>query len=224
MEIIIRSIIMFIILFGIVKIMGKKQIKNMTLYDYVLGISIGSITADSIVSLDTPLYDGIIALVIFGIIGYIVSLLAYGNHNVEEVMDGEPLILFDNDNFIYENLEKSKISIAKVLESCRIKGCFDINELECAILEPSGDVSVLLKGNYQPITNNDIKNNILRNNRKQTYNYQIIVDGSLNENELKRAQKNKSWLNSYLKNINKKIEDVSLLCLDKNDKITIFYN
>ena len=94
---------MFIILFVLVKLLGKKQIKNLTLYDYVLSITIGSIAADSIISLDTPLYDGVIALIIFTLIGYTVSLLSYKNHDVEEVMDGEPLILFENNNFNYEN-------------------------------------------------------------------------------------------------------------------------
>ncbi len=223
MEILTRSLIMFIILFIIVKLLGKKQIKSLTLYDYVLSITIGSITADTIISIDTPLMDGIIALSIFGIIGIILSLITSHNHPAEEIVDGEPLVLFENDNFNYENLETAKISIAKLLEHCRLKNCFDINELGCAILEPSGDISILLKENYQPVTNNDLKQDIQRNTKKQTYNYEIIVDGSLNESELKRSKKSKLWLNTYLKEINKKIEDISLLSIDKNDKVTTFY-
>ena len=222
MEIIMRSIIMFIVLFIIVKILGTKQIKNLTLYDYVLSITIGSIAADTIISLDTPLFDGILALIIFGIIGYLSSLLSYYNHSVEEIMDGEPLILFENNNFNYDNLETAKLSVAKVLENCRLKGCFDINELDCAVLEPSGDVSILLKGNSQPITSNDLKTNIQKNSKKQTLNHIIIVDGVLNENELKKAQKNKTWLNQYLKQHKKSLENISLLSIDKNNKITMF--
>ncbi len=222
MEIIIRSITMFIILFLIVKIMGKKQIKNLTLYDYVLSITIGSIAADSIISLDTPLQDGILALIIFSIIGYLSSLLSYHNHTVEEIIDGEPLVLFENNNFNYDNLKTAKLSVAKVLENCRLKGCFDLNELECAILEPSGDISILLKDKSQPITSNDLKSNIQKNSKKQSLNYLIIVDGIINENELKKAKKNKSWLNKYLKEHKKKIENISLLSIDKNDKVTLF--
>ena len=82
-KIAIRAVIMFFVLFIIVKILGKKQIKNLTLYDYILSITLGSITADSIISLDTPIYDGILALVIFSLIGYITSLLSYQNHTVK---------------------------------------------------------------------------------------------------------------------------------------------
>lgn len=220
MKIVIRSLVMLIILFIIIKLLGKKQIKNLTLYDYIISITIGSVAADTIISLDTPLYNGIIALLVFGFIGYIISLLSYNNHSVEKIMDGEPIVLFENNNFNYSNLEKSKISVAKVLEECRLKDCFDINELDCAILEPSGDISILLKENNQPITNNDIKKNIKNNSKKQSLNYLIIVDGILNLEELKKSKKTKTWLTKYLKG--KNIEDISLLSIDKNNKVTIF--
>ena len=222
MNIIIRSIVMFLLVFLIVKINGKKQLKNLTLYDYVLSITIGSIAADTIISVDTPLYNGIIALIIYGIIGYFSSLISYHNHTFEEIIDGEPIMLFENNNFNYKNLELTKISVAKILESCRLKGCFDINDLNCAVLEPSGDISILLKEKSQPLTSNDIKKNIQKNSKKQTLNYLIVVDGKINEEELKKAKKSKSWLNKYLKDKKIKLDNVTLLIVDKNDNLTLF--
>ena len=221
MEIVIRSLIMFVVLFVIVKILGKKQIKNLTLYDYVLSITIGSIAADSVISIDTPLYDGIIAVIVFGGIGYLISLLSYYNQNVSIVMDGKPLILFANNNFNYENLEKCKLNVSKVLEGCRLKGCFDINELDSVLLEPSGDMSILLKGNSQPITSNDLKNNIKKNSSKQSLNYLIIVDGVIDEEELSNAHKNMKWLHNLLKEKHQKIDNIGLLSIDCNSKITL---
>ncbi len=222
MEIITRSLIMFIVLFIIVKILGKKQIKNLTLYDYVLSITIGSIAADTIISTETPILNGVIALIVFGTIGFLVSILSYKNHNIEEIIDGEPLILFENNNFNYENLKLAKLSVAKILENCRLKGCFDINNLEYALLEPSGDISILLKSDNQPITNNDLKNNIKKNSKKQSLSYSIIVDGMIDESELKKAKKTLKWLNKYLKDNNKKLENISLLSIDENNNITLF--
>ncbi len=221
MEIVIRAIVMFIVLFVIVKVLGKKQIKNLTLYDYILSITIGSIAADSIISLDTPLYDGLIAIVVFAFIGYLFSLLALQSHMVEEFIDGEPLVLFENNNFNYGNLDRAKMSVAKVLEHCRLKGCFDINELDSAVLEPSGDVSILLKGNNQPLTSRDVKNNIQKNSKKQTLSHSIIVDGVVDKEELKKAKKTKSWLNNYLKSKKHKLDRIALLSIDKNNKVTI---
>ncbi len=221
METIFRAIVMFALLFIIVKLLGKKQIKNLTLYDYVISITLGSIAADCIISLDTPLYDGIIAVLTFALIGYLTSLFSYYNHKVEEIMDGEPITLFENGNFIYSNLEKAKLSVAKVLENCRLKGCFNVNDLDCAILEPSGDVSILLKGSSQPLTSGDIKNTIQKSKTKQTISHYLIVDGNVDTDELRKAKKTKTWLNNYLKNKHKKLEDVTLLAIDKNNKITI---
>ena len=221
MEIVIRSLIMFITLFIVVKILGQKQIKNLTLYDYILSITIGSIAADSIISLDIPIYDGLIAIVIFAGIGYFASFISLQSHSVEEFIDGEPIVLFENNNFNYANLDKAKMSVAKVLEHCRLKGCFDINELDSAVLEPSGDVSVLLKGNSQPLTSNDVKNNIQKNSKKQTLNHIIVVDGNIDSEELKKVKKTKTWLNNYLKNKHQTLEKVSLLSIDKNNKVTI---
>ena len=222
MEIIIRSLVMFIVLFLIVKVLGSKQIKKLTLYDYILSITIGSIAADSIISTDIPIYEGILALVLFGVIGYISSYLSYHNHKVEEMIDGEPLILYENDDFNLKNLEASKLSVAKILESCRLKGCFDINDLECAILEPSGDISILLKEKAQPLTCNDIKGTMKKNSQKQKLSHLIIVDGMLNEMELKKAKKDYNWLTKYLKQKNLTIETVLLLAIDKNNKIALY--
>ena len=198
MEIIFRSIIMFIVLFLIIKILGKKQIKNL------------------------PLYDGIIAIFVFAIIGYVTTLAAFHSHTIEEVVDGEPLVLFENNNFNYENLENAKLSVAKVLENCRLKGCFDINELDCAVLEPSGDISILLKGKSQPITSNDLKENVQKNISKQTLCYNLVVDGKIDAEELKKAKKTKTWLNNYLKEKHKHLENITLLSIDKNNKVTLF--
>lgn len=221
MEIVKRTIILFFALYLIVKLLGKKQIKNLTLFDYVLSISIGSITADSIISIDTPISNGVIAIIIFGVIGYIVSLVTTHSQLAEEIIDGEPIVLFENGNFNYHNLEVAKLSISKVLENCRIKGCFDINELGCAILEPSGEISILLKEAYQPITNNDVKTNIQKQTKKQTINYQIIVDGELNEKELEQSEKSEQWLEKYLKKNKLEVNDISLLTVDKNDKVNL---
>ena len=137
-------------------------------------------------------------------------------------MDGKPLALYENNNFNYENLETAKLSVAKLLENCRLKGCFDINELESAILEPSGDISILLKEKAKPITGKDLKNNIQKSNKKQSLNYVIVVDGAINEEELKKSKKSKSWLNNYLKSKKITIEKISLLTVNKNNKVTLY--
>ena len=210
MEIILRSIITFIVLLITINILGKKQIQHLTMYDYVIGITIGSIAADSIISTDLPIINGIISLILFGIIGYVISYITYKSHGIEEYIDGEPVILFYKNKFITENLEKTKLSVAQVLEQCRLKGCFDLNYLDCAILEPSGGISILLK-----------QENI-KKNKKQRLCYALIIDGQVDYSELKRLGKKEKWLKDILKSKKTKIKNILLLSVDEQGDTRIF--
>lgn len=222
MEIIIRSFFIFTILFLITKVLGKKQIQHLTLFDYVIGITIGSIGADSIINLDYSIWNGIIALVVFGVIGFIFSYFSYKSHKTEEMLDGTPLLLFSEDHFISENLEHTKISVSKILEHCRLKGCFDLSQLQCVFLEPSGDFSVLLKTQYQSSSTGDFKKEQMKKSYKQTLCYYLVIDGEIDYLELEHAGKDEKWLNIELKKQNIKLSQVSLFSLDGYDRITIF--
>ncbi len=222
MEIFYRSILIFIILMIMVKLLGNKQLKQLTLYDYVVGISIGSIGADTIISLDISVWDGILGIVSFGAFGYLLNLISYTFHKTEKIIEGEPLLLFEKNHFIEENLSKAKMSPAQILEQCRLKGCFDINELDTALLEPSGDVSILLKSSSQNISKNDLKETVKKKSKKQTLCYSVITNGVLDEEELKKARKSKKWLKEYLAKNHKKESDVLLLSIDQNGKASLY--
>ncbi len=222
MEIFTRAFLIFLVLLFIVRILGNKQIKQLTLYDYVVGITIGSIGADTIISLDVSIWDGIFAIILFGAFGYLVSLLTYYFQTTEKMIDGEALTLFENDHFVEENLEKAKLTPSQVLEHCRLKGCFDITNLDTAILEPSGDVSVLLKKESQNLSTSDLKSTVKKKSKKQTVCYSVISNGVLDEEELKKAKKTKKWLSTYLKNHHVKLEEVMLLSIDQNGKSSLY--
>lgn len=222
MQILVRSILVFVMLFIVTKFLGKKQLQHLTMYDYVIGITIGSIAADGIISVDLPVTNALLALVIFGAIGYGISYLTYKDHDVLESVDGQPIILFQDGKFIKSNLAKTKFSVAKVLEYCRLKGCFDLAQLDCAILEPSGGLSVLLKTNYQSSTTGEFKNTNLKKSFKQTLCYDLIIDGKIDISELKRAKKTKTWVKEILKQNNKKCENVLLLSVNGYDEVTIY--
>ena len=222
MEIFYRAFLLFVVLLLVVKLLGNKQIKQLTLYDYVVGITIGSIGADTIISLDISVWDGVLGIILFGAFGYILNLLSSTFHTTEKLLEGVPLILFEKDHFMEENLSKAKLSPTQVLEQCRLKGCFDLKELDTAILEPSGDISVLLKENSQNLTKSDVKASVKKNSSKQTLCYSVITNGVIDEEELRKAKKTKKWLNDYLKKHHKTLQDVTLLTIDQNGKSTIY--
>lgn len=209
MEILVRTFLFFIILFLVIKLLGNKQIKQLTLYDYIIGITIGSIAADSIISFDIPIYYGMVSIFLFGIFGYVLALLTQHSYETEKMIEGSPIVLFQKDHFLEENLEKAKISTAQILEQCRLKGCFDIKDLDKAIMETSGEISILLKSD-----------DYLKGKKES---YTIILDGVINEEELKKAKKTKTWLKQYLKTKRKRLEDVTLLTIDQKGSSKIYF-
>lgn len=216
-----RALIFFFTLFIMIKLLGEKQIKQLTFYDYVIGITIGSMAADTVVTKEVPLYAGIVAIITFCLIGYFINYLTLHSKEIEEVIDGKPIILFHQNQFILDNLDKAKLSVSLVLEHCRLKGCFDINELDCAILETSGDISILLKPKYQNITSNDLDNKLLAKSSKQKLGYNIIVDGDIDEEELERSKKDKEWLDKQLQKNKTSVKEVLLLSLSDN-KVSVY--
>ena len=100
MDIFYRSILLFTVLLLVVKILGNKQIKQLTFYDYVVGITIGSIGADTIISLDISVWDGVLGIVLFSGFGYILNLISTTFHSTEKIIEGVPIVLFENNNWI----------------------------------------------------------------------------------------------------------------------------
>ena len=138
--IIVRSIIAIFILFVTTKILGKKQLSQLTIYDYVVGITIGSIAADAIISLNEHFINGIVAILTFGLIAYILSMLALKSPLINKALNGTPVFLMESGEFNYEALKTSKVTIVKLIESARLKGYYDISQINYAILETNGEI------------------------------------------------------------------------------------
>lgn len=194
-DIIIRSITSFIILFTLSRIMGKKHIANLTFFDYVVGISIGSIAASFAVD-ESIHYDyGIISLIVYAVCAIVVSKISLFGILPRKIFGGVPTILIQNGEFIEENLKKSKFSVNDLLEECRLNGVFDVSEIDYAILETSGKVSILLKAEKKPVTLEDM--NIKSN--KYGIQTELIIDGYILYDNLEQINKNEEWLTKELK-------------------------
>lgn len=219
-----RAIIIILVLFLAVKLLGKKQIAQLTLYDYIIGITIGSVAADIILSTDKNLLYGIITLAIFGIFGSMLSYLAIKSYDANEILNGKSTILIENGILNYDNLGKTKITILKLLEQARLKGYFDIDLINYAILETTGEISFLPKEEYQTINLIDLKGNIKSNIAKQTMNIELIVDNEIIMDKLESVSKDLNWLNKELKKLKVKDSDYIYLATYDNNGILKVYN
>ena len=192
--IVIRSVFSLFILFFVTKLIGKKQASELSLFDYVIGISIGNFTAEVTMNLDYQYINGVVAIVSFGIISYLVSFFSMKNMAFRRFIIGVPTVIIENGKISLNGLKKTNLDINDLLEQCRSLGYFDISEINYAILEVNGKLSVLPKGNYKQPTLNDLKIKTL----ETTLTSNIIIDGKIMINNLKSSNKSLSWLNKKL--------------------------
>ena len=199
-----RALISLLTLFIVTKILGKKQVSELSLFDYVIGISIGNFAAEMTINLDSPEVNGIWAVIIFGIVAYMVSWLTMKSMTLRKIIMGTPTIIIKDGIILKDNMKKVHLDVNELLEECRIKGYFDISEVSCAIMEVNGEISILPKSNNKLLAN-------------------VIIDGNIIYKNLEVMNRTKDWLYSQLKVKGyTNISNIILCTLDNNDKLNIY--
>lgn len=217
-NVVIRGLLSLITLFLVTKLIGKKQVSQLSLFDYVIGISIGNFAAEMTINLESEELYGIIAVLLFGGIAYLVSVGTMKSIKLRRFFMGSPTILIEHGKILQDNFYKVKYDINDMLEQCRVNGYFDISEIDYAIVEANGELSILAKSEYFPVNRNDMKLKVSKNGLCAN----VIIDGKVMYNNLKKIKKDEKWLNKELKLKGKDISDIILATVDINDKV-VFY-
>ncbi len=217
-NVVIRGLLSLITLFLVTKLIGKKQVSQLSLFDYVIGISIGNFAAEMTINLESEELYGIIAVLLFGGIAYLVSVGTMKSIKLRRFFMGSPTILIEHGKILQNNFYKVKYDINDMLEQCRVNGYFDISEIDYAIVEANGELSILAKSEYLPVNRNDMKLKVSKNGLCAN----VIIDGKVMYNNLKKIKKDEKWLNKELKLKGKDISDIILATVDINDKV-VFY-
>lgn len=217
-NVVIRGLLSLITLFLVTKLIGKKQVSQLSLFDYVIGISIGNFAAEMTINLESEELYGIIAVLLFGGIAYLVSVGTMKSIKLRRFFMGSPTILIEHGKILQDNFYKVKYDINDMLEQCRVNGYFDISEIDYAIVEANGELSILAKSEYLPVNRNDMKLKVSKNGLCAN----VIIDGKVMYNNLKKINKDEKWLNNELKLKGKDISDIILATVDINDKV-VFY-
>lgn len=214
-----RTILVLVILFVLTKWMGKKQVSQMNMYDYLIGITIGSIAADISLDIEKNVIAGVISLAIYSLSGVLVTYLTLKNMNLRRFLCGVPTILIENGKIIEKNLYKEGIDLNDLQEEARQNGYFDLSKVNYAVLETSGKVSFLASAREEPVTRGDMKVKV----KDESLSANLIIDGTLLEKNLEQMKKDKSWLEKELNNRGyKDYKNILLMTLDNNGKITIY--
>lgn len=214
-----RTILILIILFFITKMMGKKQISELNFFDYVVGITIGSIAADISLDIEKDMLAGIAALFIYGFISYIISFISIKSIWARRFIIGVPTVLVEKGKIIESGLKKSKIDVNDLLMVARENGYFNLDEIDYALMEVNGNISFLPKEKEKPVTKRDMK--IKCSNEGLTVN--AIIDSKYMANNMKAINKDKEWLDHELKvNGYDNYDNILLATIDNNYKVTIY--
>ena len=217
-HIILRTILVLIIIFFLFKLLGKKQVSQMNMFDYITGITIGSIVADISLDIEKNLLGGLISLFIYCLISILISYLSLKSIHLRTLFNGNPTVLIENGQLNRENMSKNKITINILEREARLMGYFHLEEINTAILEENGKISFEPQEKDKPTTKKDL--NIKSSNQGLVYN--IIIDGIIIKENLPLAKINSKWLNHQLKILGKKKEDILLLTIDNSKKINYY--
>lgn len=217
-HIILRTILVLIIIFFLFKLLGKKQVSQMNMFDYITGITIGSIVADISIDIEKNLLGGLISLFIYCLISILISYLSLKSIHLRTLFNGNPTVLIENGQLNRENMGKNKITINILEREARLMGYFHLEEINTAILEENGKISFEPQEKDKPTTKKDL--NIKSSNQGLVYN--IIIDGIIIKENFPLAKINSKWLNHQLKILGKKKEDILLLTIDNSKKINYY--
>lgn len=218
-DVLIKGFISLIFLFFVIKLLGKKQVSQLNIFDYVIGISLGNLAAEMTINSDISIINGFLAMTIYGSCSLFVSYITSKSIMARRFISGVPVVLMENGKISKTQLQKVKLNVNDLMQDAREDGIFDLSKVDYAIMEASGKVTFLLKSEEEPVTKNDL--NIQKNTGGLVAN--LIIDGKIMHNNLKTFGKDEKWLIKKIKENNyQDINDILLLTCDKNNKITIY--
>jgi len=216
--VLIRGIIAFITLLIFTRILGKQQVTQLTFFDYILGITIGSIAASLTTDLSSRAWPHWVGLATWTGSVFVLQWITMRSRAIAKYLNGEPVVLIMNGKIMENALRKIRFTVDELLEQLRHEQIFDLGKIEFAVLETTGKISILLKSQFAPLTPSDIK--IATN--YQGITTELIYDGVIIEENLKRVNLDRDWLDSQLKSLKiKSPGEVFLATLNTEGKLYV---
>ena len=211
-DVILRALISLIALFSVTKLLGKKQVSQLSLFDYVIGISIGNFAAEMTTDLDLPYPHGVVAVLIFGLVAYLVSVLTMKSISLRRFFIGTPTVLIQEGKILMKGLKRVKFDVNDLLEECRGNGYFDISQIEYALMEANGKLSILKKPNNRT-PDASMLGVVIPDTGLNTV---VISDGEISDFSVSICGLTNDWVYGVLKGKGLDIKDVFIMTANKN--------
>jgi uncharacterized membrane protein YcaP (DUF421 family) len=195
-ETILRTTIGFSLLLFLTRILGKKQMGQLTIFTYITGIALGNIAGDMVVHRDIRIIDGVIGLGLWAVLTLFVEYISLKSSKARVLLDGEPEIVIKRGEIMYDKLKSQRLNIDDLTMLLRTNSVFSIRDVDYAILEPNGQLSILKNADREQVTKKDL--NIPASNPMYIPT-EIIVDGKPVTANLQEMGLTKAWLDEQLK-------------------------
>ena len=193
-----RIIFIMGLLLALVLITGRRKIGELPVFDFLTMIILGNVVGADIADPKVPQMPTAYAIILLIGLQYSISYFTIKNRKFGSKITFEPIVIIENGRFIKSSMKKIRYSIDNVLMFLREKGVFDINEVEFAIVEDSGNISVMKKSQFQPLTPDDMKIPA----KYKGLTLPLVVDGEVCEENLQKLNVDKVWLQEQLKRSN----------------------
>lgn len=206
-----RTIILYFLAILAIRLMGKRQIGELQPFELVIAIMISDLVALPMQDTRMPLINGVIPVITLLIIQIIISIIQLKNEKIQKLLCGKPSILIKDGKIDIQELKYQRLNVNDLLEELRLKGYFNLQDIEYAILETSGQLSIIPNSECDTPTKQDLQIKSIQDKLPIT----IIIDGKLKLESLSMANKDVNWVNSQLKNNNiDSIKDIFIGIID----------
>lgn len=196
LDILLRVVTILPMFLAITLLTGRRKIGELPVFDFLSLIAVGAVVGADIADPDIEHLPTAYAVVLIMLLHYIYSVVLIKSKRAGKLLTFEPVVVIENGQFVKGNMKKLKYSIDNILTLLREKDVFDLHEVEFAIVESTGQLSVLKKTQYQPITPSEIK----INTDYVGLSIPLIVEGKIYKENLERLNLDENWLASQLSN------------------------
>ena len=214
----VRTILLYLVLIGVVRLMGKRQIGQMEPSEFVVTMLVANLAAIPMQDGGIPLFSGFVPIVTVLGVELVLSALSMKSVRVRKLLCGKPVILIENGNILQQNLKKTRITLDELTGHLREKDVLSLQSVQYAILETNGNLSVFPYPKEKPASAKEAGVQV----KKQSLPITVISDGELLDKNLQKAKKDMPWLEKQLKKREATVEQTWLLTVDSEENV-VFY-
>lgn len=217
LEVVLRTLFAVVVLFFLTRILGKRQITQLSFFEYITGITIGNMAANISLDTDTEWHLGFLALSVWVSVSYGIRYLQMKSKKARDFIEFKSTVLIKDGKILEDNLKKERLTTDDLLSELRNKDVFKLSDVEFALMESGGSINVLLKSEKQALTPKDMGITVAPEKEAQA----VIMDGKVMDEALSTIGYTRGWLQSELEKKEIITEEVFLAQADSNGKLNV---